>query len=187
MLRHLRDPRLVATFGIGFGVLFNFLAALHLCELPSGRAALWLFLGAAGCHFRYLSGRQRDRADGGARHCALRPAPLHYHRIGVWVAGALLLLAPQVGLIITGLTICAACGMLCQAVSTGYVTVTAREGRSSAVGLYVTCFYVGGSVGASLPGLLWTVGGLTAAVAMVIAMLAVMAAIVTLAWDRSAA
>jgi MFS transporter, YNFM family, putative membrane transport protein len=72
-------------------------------------------------------------------------------------------------------------------VSTGYVTVTAKEGRSSAVGLYVTCFYVGGSVGASLPGLTWNVGGWAAAVFMVVAMLAIMAAIVALAWDRSTA
>ena len=89
--------------------------------------------------------------------------------------------------IIAGLTICAGCGMLCQAVSTGYVTGTAKEGRSSAVGLYVTCFYVGGSVGASLPGLFWNVGGWTAQSFMVIAMLAIMAAIVTLAWERSTA
>ena len=35
----------------------------------------------------------------------------------------------------------------------------AKEGRSSAVGLYVTCFYVGGSVGAFLPGLTWATAG----------------------------
>ena len=51
--------------------------------------------------------------------------------------------------------LCAACGMLCQTISTGYVTAIAKEGRSSAVGLYVTAFYVGGSMGAFLPGLAW--------------------------------
>ena len=35
--------------------------------------------------------------------------------IAVWVAGALLMLAPPVAVIIAGLTLCAACGMLCQA------------------------------------------------------------------------
>jgi predicted MFS family arabinose efflux permease len=71
----------------------------------------------------------------------------------VWVAGTLLLLATPVTAIIAGLTLCAVCGMLCQTLSTGYVTAIAKEGRSSAVGLYVTFFYVGGSVGAFLPGL----------------------------------
>ena len=41
-------------------------------------------------------------------------------------------------LILAGLTLCAVCGMLCQTVSTGYVTMTAKEGRSSAVGLYAS-------------------------------------------------
>ena len=72
--------------------------------------------------------------------------------------------------------------MLCQALSTGYVTAIAKEGRSSAVGLYVTFFYVGGSVGAFLPGLAWNAAGWTACVAMVVAMLIAMAAIAALAY-----
>jgi predicted MFS family arabinose efflux permease len=77
--------------------------------------------------------------------------------------------------------------MLCQAISTGYVTAIAKEGRSSAVGLYVTAFYVGGSMGALLPGLTWSAAGWPACVAMALAMLAVMAAIATLAYRRVAA
>ncbi len=72
--------------------------------------------------------------------------------IAVWIVGALLLLAPPVTLIVTGLTLCAVCGMLCQTISTGYVTMTAKEGRSSAVGLYASVFYIGGSAGAFLDG-----------------------------------
>ena len=90
--------------------------------------------------------------------------------IAAWACGALLTLAPPVWAITLGLTLCAACGMLCQTISTGYVTMIAKEGRSSAVGLYVTCFYVGGSFGAFLPGLAWDAGGWPACVAMVVAM-----------------
>jgi len=82
------------------------------------------------------------------------------------------------------LAISAACGLICQAVSTGYVTVTAKAGRSSAVGLYVTSFYIGGSSGAVLGGAAWTIGGWPACVAIVIAMLAIMSAIVFFAWAR---
>ena len=57
--------------------------------------------------------------------------------IGLWVCGIALTLAPSVAVIMIGLGLCAGCGLLCQTVSTGYVTTTAREGRSSAVGLYV--------------------------------------------------
>ena len=66
--------------------------------------------------------------------------------------------------------------------STGYVTITAKAGRSSAVGLYVTSFYVGGSFGAAIGGLAWNIGGWPACVALVAAMLAIMALIVLLVW-----
>ena len=104
--------------------------------------------------------------------------------IAVWIAGALLLLAPPVSVIIAGLTLCAACGMLCQAVSTGYVITTAKEGRSSAVGLYASIFYIGGSAGAFLAGLVWNAAGWSGCVAAIVAMQAIMAAIVALAWER---
>jgi MFS transporter, YNFM family, putative membrane transport protein len=103
------------------------------------------------------------------------------------MCGALAMLAPQLPAIIAGLTLCAGCGMLCQAISTGYVTATAGQGRSSAVGLYVTAFYMGGGAGALLPGLTWNTGGWPAAVTMVVAMLAIMALIVAVAWKRPSA
>jgi len=102
--------------------------------------------------------------------------------IGIWVAGIALTLVQPLWLILVGLSISACCGMLCQAVSTGYVTITAQVGRSSAVGLYVTSFYLGGSFGAGLGGIAWTVGGWPACVAMIAAMLAVMATIVAVTW-----
>ena len=79
------------------------------------------------------------------------------------------MLAPPVAAIVVGLILCAACGMLCQTIATGYVTAIAKDGRSSAVGLYVTSFYVGGSMGAFLPGLAWNAGGWPACIAMVVA------------------
>ena len=81
--------------------------------------------------------------------------------------------------------ICAACGMLCQAISTGYVITTAKEGRSSAAGLYASSFYVGGSAGAFLIGFVWNAAGWTGCVAAIVAVQVVMAAIVATAWDRS--
>jgi len=103
----------------------------------------------------------------------------------VWAGGCLLTLVPSISVIVAGLVLCAACGMLCQTVATSHVTTIAREGRSSAVGLYVTSFYAGGSVGALLPGLAWNGGGWPACVAMAVAMLAIMALIAALAYTRA--
>jgi predicted MFS family arabinose efflux permease len=104
--------------------------------------------------------------------------------IAVWVAGAVLLLAPPVSIIIAGLAVCAACGLLCQAVSTSYVITVVKEGRSSAVGLYASIFYIGGSVGAFLTGFAWNAAGWTGCVAMILAMQLIVAAIVSFAWER---
>ena len=103
--------------------------------------------------------------------------------IAVWIVGALLLLAEPVAIILTGLTLCAVCGMFCQTISTGYVTMTAKEGRSSAVGLYAAIFYIGGSAGAFLTGLAWNAAGWNGCVALIVAMQIVIAAIVAAAWD----
>jgi predicted MFS family arabinose efflux permease len=66
------------------------------------------------------------------------------------------------------------------------VTVTAKAGRSSAVGLYVTGFYLGGSFGAAVGAIAWTLGGWPTCVALVAAMLVIMAAIVIFAWSETA-
>jgi MFS transporter, YNFM family, putative membrane transport protein len=184
MLRHLRDRQLVATYAIGFGVLFNFIAtftyvSFHLAAPP------YLFsptlLGAL--FLTYLVSSPIVPWVG--RAIALfgrRPFVLGV--IALWLVGVLLLLATPVSVIMTGLTLCAVCGMVCQAVSTGYVTMTAKEGRSSAVGLYATAYYVGGSSGALLGGLAWTFAGWSGCVAVIVAMQAIIAGIVAVAWGR---
>src|SRR6266545_279720 len=187
MLRHLRNPQLVATYAIGFGVLFNFIAiftfvSFHLAAPPYGFSPT--LLGAV--FVTYLAGSVTAPMIGWAMARFGRQRFV-LGVIGVWACGALVLLAQPIVAIIAGLLLCAVCGMLCQAISTGYVTAIATEGRSSAVGLYVTAFYVGGSMGALLPGLTWSAAGWPACVAMALAMLAVMAAIATLAYRRVAA
>ena len=183
MLRHFRDRRLVATFAIGFGVLFNFIAAFtyvsfHLAGPPYFFTPT--MLGAL--FFTYLVSSPllpwtgRAIALFGRRRFVLGA-------IALWIAGALLLLAPPVAAIIAGLTLCAVGGMLCQTVSTGYVTLTAKEGRSSAVGLYASTFYIGGSAGAFLTGIAWAAAGWSGCVATIVAMQAIMAIIVIAAWD----
>lgn len=185
MLRHLRNPKLVATYAVGFGVLFNFIGtftfvSFHLAAPPYSLSATWL-----GAIFAtYLAGTAVTPMAGmatrrfGRRNCVIGI-------IAIWMAGAALTLAPPLWLIVIGLATCAGCGMICQALSTSYVAITAHAGRSSAVGLYVTSFYVGGSFGAAIGGVAWTFGRWPACVALLIAMLAIMASIVTLAWERS--
>ncbi len=184
MLRHLRNRQLVATYAIGFGVLFNFIAiftyvSFHLAGEPFRFSAS--MLGAI--FVTYLMGAVLAPMTGWLL-ARLGRRTFILVAVAVWMAGVLLTLIPSVVAIVLGLTLCAACGMLAQTIATGYVAMIAREGRSSAVGLYVTAFYVGGSMGAFLPGLAWNSGGWAACVAMVVAVLAVMAVIASLAYGR---
>ena len=159
MLRHLRNPQLLATFAIGFGVLFNFIAVFTYVSFHLAGPPYYFSSTLLGTIFAcYLVGTVVSPMTGWAI-AQLGRRRLLLTIMAVWVIGALLTLAPPVAIIVLGLTLCAACGMLVQTISTGYVTAIAKEGRSSAVGLYVTAFYVGGSMGAFLPGLIWERGG----------------------------
>jgi MFS transporter, YNFM family, putative membrane transport protein len=182
MMRHFTDPRLVATFVVGFGILFNFIAiftyvAFRLAAPPyslSNSALGMLFATTlVGSVLSPLVGR-------GIASLGLRGFMLAL--LAISSGGVLLLLAPQVPIIIAGLVVFAGCSLLSQAMSMGFVATTATEGRSSAVGLYVTWFYVGGSLGAFLPGLTWDRLGWPVVVAEVLVMLAIMAITVALMW-----
>jgi len=183
MVRHLRDPRLIATYAIGFGVLFNFIATFtyvnfHLAAPPysfppSVLGALFITYLASSVAVPWVG---RGIARFGRRRFVLGT-------IAAWIAGALLMLAPPIVLILAGLTLCAVCGMMCQTVATGYVTMTAKEGRSSAVGLYASLYYIGGSAGAFFTGLAWDGAGWAGCIATIVAMQVIIAVIVIFAWD----
>lgn len=187
MLRHLADARLIALYAVGFGVLFNFMAVFTFVNFHLAAPPYLFTPSMLGLIFlTYLVGSAtvpligRAVAAFGRRRFVLG-------LLALWATGAALLLTPAVWSILLGLTLCAMCGMMCQGVSTGAVTLTAKEGRSSAVGLYMTLFYLGGSVGASLPALAWSRGGWPATVAMVLAMIAAMAVVVAAFWgDKTA-
>jgi predicted MFS family arabinose efflux permease len=185
MLAHLGNPRLLAIYAVGFGVLFNFIGTFTYVSFHLAGPPYFFTPTLLGALFAtYLGGSLAVPWVGraillfGRRRFVLAV-------IAAWITGALLLLAPAVGIVIIGLFLCATCGMICQAVSTGYVITTAKEGRSSAAGLYASTFYIGGSAGAFLMGLVWNATGWTGCVAAIVATQVIMAAIVALAWERS--
>jgi MFS transporter, YNFM family, putative membrane transport protein len=185
MLAHFRNRQLLATYAVGFGVLFNFICtftfvSFHLAAAPYNLSASWL----GAIFVVYLVGSVLTPWTGWAVGRFGRRAFM-VGVIALWIVGIALTLAPSLPVIIAGLALGAGCGLICQAVSTGYVTTTAKAGRSSAVGLYVTSFYIGGSFGAAAGGIAWTLGGWPACVAIVAAMLTVMAMIVAFAWSQT--
>jgi MFS transporter, YNFM family, putative membrane transport protein len=186
-LHHLGNLQLLATYAVGFGVLFNFIAiftyvSFRLAAPPYNFSAS--LLGAV--FFTYLTGTAVTPWTG-------RIVSRYGRRtfmigvMAVWLSGLALLLAQPVATIMLGLAVCAGCGMLCQATSTGYVTASVNQGRSSAIGLYVSSFYVGGSVGGVAAGALWSAAGWWAVVALSAAVVMAMAMIVIFVWSAKPA
>jgi YNFM family putative membrane transporter len=141
MLRHFRNGQLIATYAVGFGVLFNFIATFTFISFRLAAPPYNLSATALGTIFVvYLAGSALTPLSGwvvgrfGRRRFMIA-------NIVMWMVGSALTLADPLWIILLGLTLCAGCGLICQAISTGYVTITAQAGRSSAVGLYVTSFY----------------------------------------------
>jgi predicted MFS family arabinose efflux permease len=87
--------------------------------------------------------------------------------------------------IVLGLTLCSSGIFICQASATTYVGAVAGYARSSASGLYVTFYYIGGSLGAVLPGFLWRSSGWTGVAALVIVVEVAMAAVALAFWTNA--
>ena len=99
-----------------------------------------------------------------------------------WCVGLLITLMPSLPAIIAGLAITSVAGFICQAAATGLLAQRAEAARSSALGLYLTCYYLGGSAGAIAPAPVWEHAGWPGCVALVILVLGAMAALVARFW-----
>jgi predicted MFS family arabinose efflux permease len=182
MFGHLRNPRLLSIYAVGFGVLFNFIATFtyltfHLAAPPFNRSPAFL----ASIFVVYLLGAAASLWLGGAIAWLGRRNFVLWV-LAFWAGGMLISLIPWIPAIILTLVMASVCGILVQAASTSFVAVSAKTGTSAAVGLYVTSFYIGGTFGGWLPGMAYEAGGWPFSLALVIGMLAVMATIVATTW-----
>ncbi|MGH6967503.1 MAG: MFS transporter [Stellaceae bacterium] len=182
ILGHVFDPQLDAIFAVGFGVLFSFVATFTYVNFHLAAPPFDLSAAALGTIFLvYLVGVATTPLAGRlVRRFGRRRLVVGV--LGLWIGGLLLTLTGSLTVIIAGLAIGAGCGFIVQTASTASVAVSAQRARSSAVGLYVTCYYIGGSVGAVLPGYVWNRAGWPGCVAIVAAMLLILVAIVLRFW-----
>jgi MFS family permease len=163
-LDHLRNPRLLAVFRMGFSALFclvgvftyaNFYLADSPYRLNSAQLGSVFFVYLLGLIVTPLSGRFLDHF--GIRHTALLA-------FGFALVGLSLTLIQSLSLIITGLALFSSGIFIFQAVGTVQTGIVAQRARSSAAGLYVTFYYIGGSLGAIVTGWTWLADGWRACV-----------------------
>jgi predicted MFS family arabinose efflux permease len=183
VLRHLRNPRLVATYVVGFNVLFSLVAVFtyitfHLAAAPylltPAQLSSLFVVYLVGLIVTPLAGIGIGRA--GSR-------PVLIVAVIASMIGVSLTLLHSLPLILLGLVLCSSGVFVCQSASTSYIqTAAAAGGRSSAAGLYVACYYAGGSVSGVLPGFFWRFGGWTACVILVLVVQTITIAVAAFGW-----
>ena len=94
----------------------------------------------------------------------------------------LLTLAHSLPVVLAGLAIAASAAFACQSAASSHVGKAAGKARSSAAGLYVGMYYLGGCFGSVLPGCLWKQTGWWGCVGIMVCVQAVTALIANKLW-----
>ena len=172
---HLTNARLVAMVGIGFILLFvfvatftyaNFILAQAPFDLPQTMIGLVYFVFAPAILTTPLAAASVARF--GAR--------VSFHgAIAVSLVGLVLLLTPVLVLFLAGLALVGAGLFFAQSVATGYVGRTATHDHAAANGLYLASYYLGGIAGAFVIGRVFEAQGWAVSVI-------VLAALTCVAW-----
>jgi MFS transporter, YNFM family, putative membrane transport protein len=181
------NRRLVATFAVGFNVLFSLVGVFtwitfHLSAPPFSLSTATL----SSLFVVYLVG--------------LVVTPMGGFLIGLFglragisgaivfsMIGVVLTLAPSLPIVILGLTMLSSGVFVAQTASQSHLRVASpSQARVTAAGLYLTCYYLGGTAAGSVPGLFWNLGKWPACVAFILAMQAIALTIALIGWRTPA-
>lgn len=183
----LRDRTLLATYAVGASILFTLVAAFTFATFYLARPPFSLstqalgnvfFVYLAGVVATPLSGRSIDRF--GNRFTVL--AALAMSALGIVAT-----LLPGLPAVVAGLALMSTGVFVAQAASQGYVGKIASANRSTAAALYLTCYYLGGGLGAIAPAWVFTRAGWPGTVGLVVAVQAGAAFIAFFGWQGPAA
>lgn len=168
MLAHLRNPRLLTTYLVGFNVLFSlvgvftyitFYLAAPPFSLSTAKLSLLFVVYLVGLVATPLAGALLPRVG-------LRAGITG--SILLSLAGVQLTLVHSLPVVVAGLALCCTGVFISQSCATSFLREAAPESsRASAVGMYVACYYFGGTVAGVAPSLVWKLGGWTACAVMV--------------------
>ena len=178
-----RSRRLLATFAVGFNVLFSLVSVFtwitfHLSAPPFSLSTIAL----SSLFFVYLVGLVVTPAAG-----------FLISRIGLRagisgaiccsICGVLLTLASSLTVTIVGLAMLSSGVFISQTASQSHLRVAAPPGtRVTAAGLYLTCYYLGGTAAGVVPGAFWALGKWPACVGFIVAMQAVALVVALIGW-----
>lgn len=172
MLANLRNPRLMATFAIGFCMLFSLVAVFSYITFYLAGEPFRLSTQQLSYLFTvYLCGLGTTLAAGTVlARIGLRIGMMS--AIVMCMTGVMLTLFSSLAIVAFGLAVAASGVFVSQTCANSFLRDAAPAGtRVSAAGMYISCYYIGGTVGGILPGLLWKYGGWHACAVLVIGIL----------------
>lgn len=178
-----RLPRLVATFAVGFNVLFSLVGVFtwitfHLAAEPYQLSTTAL----SSLFFVYLVGLAVTPVAGYIiTRVGLRAGITG--AICISIAGVLLTLARPLPVIIAGLAMLCSGVFIAQTANSSNLRVAAPAGaRVTAAGLYITLYYMGGTAAGVVPGVFWALGKWPACVAFIVVMELIALTIALVSW-----
>lgn len=164
---HFRNTCLVASFGIGFCVLFAFLGVFTYVNFVLAAPPLSLTPMALGLVYFVFLPSMVTTPLAGRVASRLGPRPTFFASLGLALAGLPLLLADTIVPVIAGLTMVGVGTFFAQATATGFVGRAARTDRAAASGIYLASYYLGGLAGAWAIGQMYDRAGWAPAVVLV--------------------
>lgn len=150
--KHLRNPPLLASFGIGFCILFAFIGTFTYVNFVLVREPLSLGRMELGLvYFVFLPSIMTTPFAGAAvRRYGTRPT--FWTALALAGLGLPLLLQPNLISVIVGLMLVGVGTFFAQAAATGFVGRAATTDRGSASGIYLGCYFLGGLIGTAVLG-----------------------------------
>jgi predicted MFS family arabinose efflux permease len=163
-LAHLRNPPLLATFGIGFCILFAFIGTFTYVNFVLVRGPLSLSRMALGFVYLVFLPSIVTTPFAGQAVARLGTRPTLWGSLALAGLGLPLLLTENLPAVITGLMLVGVGTFFAQAAATGFIGRAVTADRGSASGIYLACYFFGGLVGSAMLGQLFDRLGWTACV-----------------------
>ena len=163
--KHLRNRPLLASFGIGFCILFAFIGTFSYVNFVLVREPLSLGRMELGFVYFVFLPSILTTPFAGAAVQRFGTRPTFWSALALAGVGLPLLLMPSLFAVIIGLMLVGVGTFFAQAAATGFVGRAATTDRGSASGIYLACYFFGGLVGTAILGQLFDRLGWAACVA----------------------
>ncbi|MBI1213284.1 MAG: MFS transporter [Alphaproteobacteria bacterium] len=155
LVAHLRNPALVASFVIGFCILFAFIGTFTYVNFVLVREPLSVGMMTLGVVYFVFLPSIVTTPLAGSVVARLGTRRAMWGSLIVAAVGLPMLLVPDLVTVLIGMVLVAVGTFFAQATATGFVSRAATADRGSASGIYLASYFLGGLIGTAVLGQLF--------------------------------